>query len=92
MTLLHVFKVGKKDLLHGIQFGKCSHADDTIGRGLMMRMSSAMGGNKQQRKQLIVVRHKTLKWIKVNSAPPKGSLCRVPMVDGMTMTSFSQLQ
>jgi hypothetical protein len=55
-------------------------------------MSSTMDGNRQERKRLIVVEHKTLKWVKVNSALPKGSFCQAPMADGMTMTSFSQLQ
>jgi len=51
-----------------------------------------MHGNKQEGKQLIVVKHKALKWAKMNNALPKGSLCQVPMADGMAMTSLSQLQ
>ncbi len=78
--------------MHGIQSKKCSYVDNTIGRGPMIWMSFTMDGNRQERKWLIVIKHKTLKWIKVNSAPPKGSFCQVPMVDGMTMTSLSQLQ
>ncbi len=62
-------------MLHGIQSEKCSYADNTIGRGPMMWMSFAMDGNRWERKRLIIIEHKTLKWIKVNNAPPKGSLC-----------------
>ncbi len=69
---------------------KCSYIDDVV-KVSMMWMFSTMDGNKQEGKRLIIER-KVLKWTKTNSAPLKGSSCWVPMVDGMTMTSPSQLQ
>jgi hypothetical protein len=69
---------------------KCSYIDDTIEGRPMMWMSFIMVGNKQEGKWLII-ECKALKWIKANSAPPKGSLCWVPMVNGTIVTSISQL-
>jgi hypothetical protein len=40
----------------------------------------------------VAIEHKTLKWIKVNNAPPsplKGSPLRIPLANGMIVTSFS---
>jgi hypothetical protein len=54
------------------------HPYDTIEGGPMMWVLFAMDGNRQERKQL-VVKHSALKWIKANSALPRGSLWRVPM-------------
>ncbi len=70
---------------------KCSCTDDTIERGHMMWMLSTMDENRQEGKQL-PIEHKTLKWVKTNNASFKGSPWQVPMVNGMTMTSPSQLQ
>jgi len=47
--------------------GICSYANDTIKGGLMMWVSFAMDGNKQERKWL-AIEHKALKWAKTNSA------------------------
>jgi hypothetical protein len=68
----------------------CSHGDDTIEGGLMMWVSSIMDGNRQKKKRL-AIECKALKWANANSAPPKGSPLWVPMVEGMIMTSPSQL-
>ncbi len=65
---------------------KCSYVDNTIEGGLMMCMSFAMDGNIHEMKWL-VVEHKALKWVRVNNAFPKGSPWRVPMVDGIIVTS-----
>jgi hypothetical protein len=51
---------------------KCSYANDTIEEGLMMWVSSAMDGNKQEGKWL-VIKCKALKWVIGNSALLKGS-------------------
>ncbi len=69
---------------------KWSYAYDTIKRGPMMCVSCAMDGNRQERKQ-IVVKCKASKKVKPNSALLKGSFWRVPMTNGITMTSPSQL-
>jgi hypothetical protein len=47
-------------------------ADDIVKGGLMMWVSSAMDGNRQEGKQLII-KHKVLKWAKANNVIPKGS-------------------
>jgi hypothetical protein len=70
---------------------KFSYVNDSIKGGLMMWVSFIMDGNKQEGKWL-AVECKALKWVNANNAPPKGSPWQVPMVEGMTMTLFSQLQ
>ncbi len=44
---------------------KCSYVDDTIKGGLMMWMSFAINGNREEGQQL-GVEHKALKWAKIN--------------------------
>ncbi len=61
-----------------------------IERGFMMWMSFVMDGSKQENKQL-TIEHKALKWVKINSALPKISPWQVPTIDGMIVTSLSQL-
>jgi len=65
------------------------YVNDTI-RGFMMWMSFAMNRNKQEKKWL-AIEHKALKWVKMNNVGSKGSPWRIPMVDGMIMTSRSRL-
>jgi len=64
---------------------QCSYVDDTIEGGPMMWLSFAMDGNRQEKKWLIM-EHKTSKWVNADSAPPKGSFWRVPMIKWVTMT------
>ncbi len=58
---------------------KCSYAKDIIewGLGPMMWMSSAIDGNRQKGKWLII-EFKALKWAKTNSALPKDHLNGFP--------------
>jgi hypothetical protein len=46
---------------------KCSYVNDTIKGGLMMWVSFAINGNKQEMKWL-AIKHKALKWDEANSA------------------------
>jgi hypothetical protein len=67
------FKGWIKKLITWNLIWKCSYADDIIEQGLMMCMSFVMDGNRQENKRLLV-KHKALKWVKVNSTFPKRSL------------------
>jgi tRNA(Phe) wybutosine-synthesizing methylase Tyw3 len=57
----------------------------------MLLVLFTMDGNKQEEKWLIV-EHNALKWIKANNALSKRSHGRVPMANGMIVTSTSQLR
>jgi len=70
---------------------KCSYVHDTIEGGFMMWMSFTINGNRQGGKWL-TIKCRALKWIRANSALPKGSPWWVPMANGMIMTLFSQLR
>jgi hypothetical protein len=71
-------------------FWKCSYANGTIEEGLTMCMSSTTHGNRQEGKQL-TINCKALKWARANDTLFKGSPSRVPMANGMTVTSPSRL-
>ncbi len=61
-----------KNIYH-TKFGlKMFICNDIIEKGLMMWVSFAMDGNKQEGKWL-VIKCKALKWVNGNSALPKGS-------------------
>jgi len=64
---------------------KCSYVDVIIKKEPMMWVSSAMDGNKQKGKWL-VVKHKTLKWANVNRTSTERSSWQVPMVKRMIIT------
>jgi len=86
----HFWSWIKRPITHSLVW-KCSYVDDTIERGLMIWVSSIIDGNRQEGKWL-VVEHKALKWAKANNGPPKRSHWRIPIINGMIVTSPSRLQ
>jgi hypothetical protein len=54
----------------------------------MMWMPYALDANRYAGKQLIIT-SRSLKWVKMNSALPRGSSKWFPMVDGMINITFT---